>query len=167
MLNNFSLDFQNKIKSTALRGVPRFPTLHRYFLSLTSADFPLTEITFTQSNPISTRDDAVAPRGSRQRALQRHPAIHSTRNGINPRNSKLRLPNTTRDFPSRVSWWLHFDSMWLLCRTFANNQLIFMHLQYNKPIEISRYYFLTANLSVIIERTRAQLSRYPEKYETN
>ncbi|KYQ57799.1 hypothetical protein ALC60_03292 [Trachymyrmex zeteki] len=66
--------------------------------SLTSIDLPLTEITFTQLNPTSSRDDAVAPRGSRQRALQRRPTIHSTRNEINPTNSTLG-PKSTQNFP--------------------------------------------------------------------
>lgn len=56
--------------------------------SLTSGDdFPLTEITLAQSNPISRHDDAPPSlrEGRRQRALQRRHTIHSMREGINPR----------------------------------------------------------------------------------
>ncbi|TGZ45937.1 Uncharacterized protein DBV15_02710 [Temnothorax longispinosus] len=72
------------MRSAYPRGFPMPPAA---IFSLTSADLPLTEITFAQSNPTSCRDDAVAPRGSRQLALQKRPTTHSMRNEINPTNS--------------------------------------------------------------------------------
>lgn len=112
-INNFSPDFQNKVRSACPLG-PCFPMPPTAIFSLTSADLPLTEITFAQSNPTSSRDDAVAPQGSRQQALQRRPTIHSTRNKINPTNSKIRCICSI--FPCFV-----VISFTLLLRTFTNN----------------------------------------------
>jgi len=99
--------------------------------SLTSTDLPLTEITFTQLNPTSSRDDAVAPRGSRQRALQRHPTIHSTWNEINPTNSTLG-PRSTQDFPH-----VGVTSFTLLCHILIQiilNWSTYLHLSYNDKL---------------------------------